>query len=60
MMQPLDGSQPEDRAAGGDFLSDYVNEAIASLKKHRDPDSFQQVVNGARPQTLDANSDYYV
>ena len=60
MMQPSDGSQPEETDSRRKFLSDYVDEAISTLKKQREPDSFQQVANDARPQTIEANKDYYV
>ena len=59
MMQPSDGSQPDDSTSGKDFLGAYIDDAIEKLKKQRDPDTFQQTVNGAVPQTLSANPENY-
>ena len=40
-------------------LSQYISSALLNLASHRNPSDFQQVANGAVPQTLNANKDYY-
>lgn len=59
MMQPSDGSQPDDSDSGKNFLDSYIEDAIATLKKQREPDTFQQTANGAVPQTISANQQNY-
>ena len=64
MMQPSAGSQPKDTAKqppdGQEFLSNFIAEAVQKLQNVRNPSQFQQVANGAQPQTIDANKQYYV
>jgi hypothetical protein len=59
MMQPLDGSQPDDQQVtpGKLFLSQFIGESLDDLKKKRIPEPFQQVAAGAVPQvpTLQSN-----
>ena len=61
MMQPLDGSQAdqEENAPGKAFLSRYTEDLMDRLQKIRNPSSFQQVANGAVPQTLEENKENY-
>ena len=61
MMQPSAGSQPDPQKTPGQlFLSDFVADAVKKLQDSRNPSGFQQAANGAVPQTLVANKDYYV
>jgi hypothetical protein len=60
MTQQSAGSPSKKQTPGQNFLSQFVAEKIEDLKRERDPSSFQVVANGAQPQTLEANRDYYV
>lgn len=73
MMQPSAGSQAsqqqpqQEKTAGKKFLdkykdgplSDFISAATQQLIDHRNPAQFQQVANGAVPQTIAYNKDYY-
>jgi hypothetical protein len=62
MMQPSDGSQPDQQPAksGKKFLDDYISKAVEELTKSRIPDEFQQIANGQTPQNLITNKQNYV
>ena len=74
MMQPSAGSQDnsqqqQQQPKGKQFLdkytdkdgplSQFVDSSALKLIMHRKPSSFQQTVNGAVPQTIAYNKDYY-
>jgi len=62
MMQPLDGSQPDNNQGTPalQFLGDYIESAIQKLKDVRVPPSFQQNVNGQQPYNVAANPEYFI
>ena len=61
MMQPSDGSQPDQQPAksGKKFLDDYISKAVQDLTDSRVPDNFQQIANGQVSQDLISNKEYY-
>jgi hypothetical protein len=61
MMQPSDGSQPDQQPAkdGKKFLDDYISKAVQELTDSRVPDNFQQIANGQVSQDLISNKEYY-
>lgn len=55
MIQRSAGVQPDKQPPKGkDFLNDFLAKAGAEMAAKRNPSTFQQVANGAQPQTVDA------
>ena len=59
--EPSPGKKQLDKYVAPDGpLSQFIDQAMQKLQENRNPSSFQQAANGAVPQTLAYNKDYYV